>query len=444
VLLGVGGVRALHAIGVQPGVVHLNEGHAALAPLALEHAEHARVRTVFTTHTPVPAGNDSYPSDQIEQAIGRLAGELGVSTPEVIALGRTNQGDQDEPFGITQAALRLSAAANGVSRRHGEVSRGMWAPMWPERTVDEVPIAHVTNGVHVPTWIGGAMRELFDCHLGADWIARVEDPETWSAVDQIPDHALWEARNRQRAELVEFVRVRSTHDRLLRGDLREYVDAAARAFDEDVLTIGFARRVATYKRLELLTRDTEATLALLTDDRPVQVVLAGKAHPRDDEAKHSLQRLFALKSAQVVGERVVYLDDYDLAIAAMLVRGCDVWLNLPRAPLEASGTSGMKSAFNGGLQLSVLDGWWAEAFDGANGWALPAGDPDDSETQDQHDVGLLHGLLAGEVVPAFYERDADGLPLAWLARMRASLKTLGPRFCAARMLSEYLHGPYGG
>jgi starch phosphorylase len=266
----------------------------------------------------------------------------------------------------------------------------------------------------------------------------------WRRVEEIPDRELWDARHLQRRQLVEFIRSRSTQDRLLRSDLREYVDAAAEGFDDEVLTIGFARRVATYKRLDLLIRDPGATLALLTGERPVQVVLAGKAHPRDDEAKHSLQRLFGMKSARAVAERVVYLDDYDLATGAMLVRGCDVWLNLPRPPLEASGTSGMKSAFNGGLQLSVLDGWWAEAYDGANGWALPGDTNDDVDAQDARDTEVLHTLLADEIVPAFYDRDERGLPGPWLARMRASLRTLGPRFCAARMLGEYVRGPYAG
>ncbi len=375
VLLGAGGIRALEALGIEPGVIHLNEGHAALAPLALaaglsngQGASHglaqAQARTVFTTHTPVPAGNDSYPVEQVGRAIGRLAGELDIPADTVLGLGRTHPDRTDEPFGVTQVALRLSRSANGVSRRHGEVARGMWAPLWPDAPEDQIPIGHVTNGVHVPTWIGGPLRGLLARHLGPDWMSRATDPQTWAAVDQIPDEELWEARQRQRGELIEFVRRRSMLDRLMRGDARDYVDAALRAFDDGALTIGFARRVATYKRLELLTRDPEWTVSLLAGERPVQVVLAGKAHPRDEEAKHSLQHLFGLKSSPVVGRRVVYLDDYDLSTAAMLVRGCDVWLNLPRPPLEASGTSGMKSAFNGGLQLSVLDGWWAEAYDG--------------------------------------------------------------------------------
>ncbi|HZU61132.1 MAG TPA: alpha-glucan family phosphorylase, partial [Solirubrobacteraceae bacterium] len=406
-LLGVGGMRALDALGIEPGVLHLNEGHAALA--ALNAANGARDRTVFTTHTPVPAGNDSYTPDQVRETLTGLRAQLSLPEGHVLALGRTNPEDETEPFGVTQAALRLSRAANGVSRRHGQVARAMWAPLWPGRSPDEVPIGHVTNGVHVPTWIGPPMRALLDRHLGPGWISRVAEPETWSAVDGIPASELWEVRAGQRAAMVDFVRRRSTQDRLTRGDVREYVEAAARAFDPDVLTIGFARRVATYKRLDLLTRDPERTLALLGGAQPVQVVLAGKAHPRDEEAKRSLERLFGLKYAREVGERVAYLDDYDLATGAMMVRGCDVWLNIPRPPLEASGTSGMKSVFNGGLQLSVLDGWWAEAYDGSNGWALPGDVEADHPAQDERHADVLHRILGDEVVPEFYARDEHGL-----------------------------------
>jgi starch phosphorylase len=454
VLLGVGGVRALRALDLEPHVVHLNEGHAALAPLELarrwldqgvpfaEAAPAAREHTIFTTHTPVPAGNDSYAPEQVEQVVGRYAEELGISVQDVIALGRDRPEEGTAEVGVTQIALRLARAANAVSRRHGDVAREMWHGLWPDRAPEDVPIGHVTNGVHVPTWVGGAMRELLDRHLGEDWLERATDPATWSAVERIPDEELWSARQRQRAQLVEFVRQRSVPDRLLRGDLRAYVQAAARAFDPQVLTIGFARRVATYKRLELLTRDPEWTLSLLGGERPVQVVLAGKAHPRDDEAKRSVQHLFGMKGAQIVGERVVFLDDYDLASGARLVRGCDVWLNLPRPPLEASGTSGMKSAVNGGLQLSVLDGWWAEGYDGSNGWGLGGEIDPDHPAQDERDAVALHSLLAEEVLPAFYERDERGIPTGWIERMRASLRTLGPRFCAGRMLGEYVEGPY--
>ena len=454
ILLGVGGVRALRALGIEPAVVHLNEGHAALAPLELageglrtgESFEAAlraaKSRTVFTTHTPVPAGNDTYPGDEVQQAIGRLAEELSTSVSDVIALGRTNPKDSDQPFGVTQAALRLSRAANAVSRRHGEVAREMWHELWPDRSLDKVPIGYVTNGAHFPTWVGAPMRELLDRHLGPDWLDRAADRDMWSAVDQISDAELWEVRERQRTELVSFIRERSTEDRLARSDSLEYVEAAARAFDPDVLTIGFARRVATYKRLGLLMRDPEWTMSLLDGDRPVQVVLAGKAHPRDDEAKRTVQALFGLKQATIIGERVVFLDDYDLDVGARLVRGCDVWLNLPRPPLEASGTSGMKAAINGALQVSVLDGWWAEAYDGDNGWALPGDVDNDHDAQDTRDAVTLHRVFDDEVLPAFYERDAGGVPVAWLARMRASLRTLGPRFCATRMLAEYASGRY--
>jgi starch phosphorylase len=327
----------------------------------------------------------------------------------------------------------------------------MWrGPLWPGREVDDVPIGHVTNGVHIPTWLGPAMRELLDRHLGDGWLERQADPETWAPVADIPDGELWGARGRQRTDLVEFVRARSVADRLGRGDLRGYVDAAARAFDPAVLTIGFARRVATYKRLDLLMRDPEWTMALLGGDRPVQVVLAGKAHPRDEEAKRTLQSLFGLKAAQVIGERVVFLDDYDLASAAWLVRGCDVWLNVPRPPLEASGTSGMKSVMNGGLQLSVLDGWWAEGYAQAdleadtvaNGWAIPGEVDDDHGAQDERHAAALHQLLEHEVVPTFYDRDESGLPGGWLAMVRASLRTLGPMFSATRMIDEYVETRY--
>jgi starch phosphorylase len=318
----------------------------------------------------------------------------------------------------------------------------MWQPLWPKSAVEQVPIGHVTNGVHVPTWIGTPIRELLDRHLGEGWMTRAAEPATWAAVDQIPDAELWDARERQRADLVERVRVRSATERLLRGDVRTYVDAAAGAFDPHTLTIGFARRVATYKRLDLLTRDPEWTLELLGGDRPVQVVLAGKAHPRDEEAKRAVTRLFGMKWAEIIGRQVVFLDDYDLATAAWLVRGCDVWLNVPRPPLEASGTSGMKSVINGGLQLSVLDGWWAEGYDGENGWAISGVVDDDHVAQDDRDVADLHQLLDDEVLPEFYERDEHGLPTRWIARIRASLRTLGPQFSATRMLSEYLSGPY--
>jgi starch phosphorylase len=437
VVLGVGGVRALSALGIEAGTLHLNEGHPALAPLELPG-----VRTVFTTHTPVPAGNDTYPADQVEKALSGFAEQVGRPAAELVRLGRTRPDDDGEPFGVTQFALHMSQAANGVSRRHGEVARGMWQELWPDVPVDEVPIGHVTNGVHLPTWLGGPMRELLTRRLGEGWLERAAEPATWAGVDEIPDQELWDARGTQRASLVEFAAERSVFDRYGRTDLVEYVDAAARTFSPDVLTIGFARRVATYKRLGLLAQDHDRLLSLLEGDRPVQVLLAGKAHPRDDEAKRVVQGLFGLKGADAVAAHVIFLDDYDLATAARLVQGCDLWVNLPRPPLEASGTSGMKSVMNGGLQLSVLDGWWAEGYDGTNGWALSGEIDDDHGAQDARDGAELYRLLEQEIVPAFYERDEHGLPAAWLTRVRASLRTLGPAFSASRMLAEYAERAY--
>jgi len=439
VLLGVGGTRALAALGIEPGLLHLNEGHAAF--MSLEPAV-APERTVFTTHTPVPAGNDTYPPAQVLDALAGVTAELGADAAEVIARGRTRPDDEGEPFGISQLALRTSRAANGVSRRHGEVARDMWKGLWPGTATADVPIGHVTNGVHIPTWLGGPMRELLDRHLGDDWLARAADPATWAPVADIPDADLWAVRSAQRAEFVAWVRGKSVTDRLGRDEPRSYVEAAAGAFDPDALTIGFARRLATYKRLHLLVRDAERALKLLSNGRPVQLVLAGKAHPRDDGGKQMVQHLFSFKWAPEIGGRVVYLDDYDLSSAARMVRGCDVWLNLPRPPLEASGTSGMKSAVNGGLQLSVLDGWWAEGYDGSNGWALPGEEDDDHGAQDHRDAAELHRLLDEEVSREFYERDADGLPRAWLARVKRSLMTNGPEFSATRMVRDYVEKLY--
>lgn len=441
-LLGVGAVRALRALGIEPGALHLNEGHGMLAPIELGLAAGSRERTVFTTHTPVPAGNDSYPVEQVQRALSGYTSGGPITADELIALGRTNPEDGQEPFGITQTALRLSSVAGGVSRRHGQVARAMWAGLWPDRPVQEVPIGHITNGVHLPTWIGGPMRALFDRHLGEGWIARAGDPRTWLPVADISDEELWRARNEQRAQLVSLLALRSARDRLERTDTPEYTRAAEQALRDDVLTIGFARRVATYKRLDLLIRDRGLALSLIGDDRPVQLVLAGKAHPSDNQAKQVMTRLFELKGAREVGERVVFLDDYNLATGAALVRGCDLWLNLPRPPLEASGTSGMKSAVNGGLQLSVLDGWWAEGYAPGLGWAIPGDIDDDADGQDARDSATLHRLLGDEVVPAFYERNAHGFPTRWLELMRASIESLAPRFSATRMVREYVDGPY--
>jgi glycogen phosphorylase len=459
-VLGIGGVRALRALHIDPAVVHLNEGHAAFASLELARGEAlragldvhdafaaARSRTVFTTHTPVPAGNDTYPADQVAYLLEGEASELGVDVAEIIARGRTNPDDPHEPFGVTQFALRSSRAANGVARRHGEVAREMWQPLWRDRPVEEVPISHVTNGVHVPTWLGPQMWDLLDRHLEPGWLSRVEDPAVWRGVAAIPDEELWAARRAQRAEMIAAVRERSVIERLSRGEGKQHAHAAAEALDDRALTIGFARRLATYKRLNMLLADPDRMLSILgADDRPVQLLVAGKAHPKDDDGKRLVTRLFEFRHHPKFAGRVVFLDDYDVALGAMLVRGCDVWVNLPRPPLEASGTSGMKNALNGGLQLSVLDGWWPEAYDGGNGdgespngWAI-SGDVDpDHGAQDARHAADFYRLLSDEVVPTFYE---GAPPARWLQMVRRSLARVGPQFSATRMVSDYVERMY--
>ncbi len=449
-LLGVGAIRAFAAMGVRPAVVHLNEGHAALASIAIasEEAsrgspwpaalEAARHRVVFTTHTPVAAGNDSYANADVERILGELPSELGVDRGELFALGRWHGSNGEQRFGMTELALRTSRSANAVSRKHGEVAREMWQVLWPGKRAEAVPIVHVTNGVHLATWMAEPVRALLRRHLGTQWEANPANPWCWSAVEAIPDEELWAVRNELRSRLVDFVRSQSISDRLARGEPLDYVEQAARTFDPNVLTVGFARRVASYKRLNLLIQDPARALGLLRSPRPIQVIIAGKAHPRDDEAKRSVQLIFGLKHEATAGARVAFLEDYDLRIARAMVSGCDLWVNLPRPPLEASGTSGMKAAFNGGLNLSVLDGWWCEAFNGNNGWAIHSETTPDVLMQDARDAAALYGLLENEVVPLFYQRDASGVPRGWTQRIKSSLRTIGPAFCTARMLSDYL------
>ncbi len=450
-VLGIGAVRALAAMGIHPALYHLNEGHASLAALELarervasgepldEAVAWARERIVFTTHTPVSAGNETYGVEQVVASLGPYLRELG-GEERVLALGRA-PGAPGGLFGMTDLAIRTSRATNAVSRRHGEVARAMWAHHWPARSAHEVPISHVTNGVHLPTWMAPPVRELLVRHLGPEWLEHGADRSRWAAIDAIPDEELWEVRCRLRRALVELARVRSVSDRLARGERIEYVERAARAFDPNVLTLGFARRVASYKRLHLLVADRRRALALLAATRPLQLVIAGKAHPRDDDAKRMVQTILALKDEPMAGDRTVFLEDYDLALAQQVVAGCDVWLNLPRAPLEASGTSGMKAALNGGLNLSVLDGWWCEGFDGTNGWAISADAAPDG-AQDGRDADALYGLLEREIVPMFYERDERGVPRAWVRRIKASLRSIGPAFVSTRMLNDYIAQVY--
>jgi starch phosphorylase len=453
-VLGIGGVRALRALGIDPAVIHLNEGHAALAPLELARVAvaeghpfrdalaGARERTVFTTHTPVPAGNETYGAEEIRRVLGDVSSYLETDEASVLGLDRSRPEDPDEPLGLTVLGIRASRSTNAVSRTHGQVSRLMWHHLFPGGSVEDVPIRHVTNGVHLPTWMAPPMRWLLDLYLGEGWHRRAADPSTWEGVQDIPDEELWSVRAQVRADLVEYVRDRAVLDRLARGESTEYAEAGGRAFDPNALTLGFARRVAAYKRLSLLIHEPDRAHQLLHGPRPVQVVLAGKAHPSDEEAKQILKQVFSEKWGLNDAERVVFLEDYDMGVAARLVAGCDVWINVPRPPLEASGTSGMKSAVNGGLQLSVLDGWWAEAYDGTNGWALSGEVDGDHDAQDARDGRALYDLLEREVVPSFYDRDRSGIPADWVRRVKASLITIGPRFCATRMMREYLETTY--
>jgi starch phosphorylase len=452
-VLGVGGVRALRAMGIEPGLLHLNEGHGVLGTLeriaALAKAgvpvdaaiARVRAQTIFTTHTPVAAGNEAYSVDEVEPVLGALRAELGLDRDLFYA----GQLPSDGSLSITALALRTSRASNAVSQRHGEVARAMWRPLWPDRPADAVPIGHVTNGVHAATWMADAMQELLERQLGADFREHLCDAAFWARVEAIPDDALWAVRNALRKRLVDHARERSILDRLRRGEPPDYVDAAARVFHERHLTIGFARRVATYKRLHLLVRRLDWGLRLLGDAaRPIQILIAGKAHPADREAKEALRSLMQGRHTSQVGSRIVFLEDYDLHQAPRLVAGVDLWLNLPRPPLEASGTSGMKVVMNGGLNLSVLDGWWIEAYDGECGWAIESREGQDPSLQDDRDADALFELLEKDVIPLFYDRDAAGLPRRWLARVKRSMARLVPRFNSERMLRQYAQCVYAG
>ncbi len=450
-LLGIGGIRALRALGIEPSVVHLNEGHAALAAFELareaveagaapeDALDAARERLVFTTHTPVAAGNETYAADDLWRVMGDLPEALGLPREAILRRGRLDPSDAAEPFGLTVLALRTSRGANGVSRIHGRVAREMWQGVWPGRAAPEVPIGHITNGVHLPTWMAAPMRELMDRYLGEGWTERAADPRTWEPVDDIPDGELWAVRNRMRRLCVEYIREHFVADLLGRAQGLASIASWTQPLSPDTLTVGFARRLASYKRIHLLPHgDPTRFRELLTGKPPVQWLVAGKAHPLDDEAKALLQRTnAALGSDDEVRRHVAYVEDYDLAVATRLVAGCDVWTNVPRPPLEACGTSGMKAMLNGALNASVLDGWWAEAYDGANGWALPA-DPAESEAaRDDRDRHIALDLFEREILPAFYHRDADGIPRRWMRMVKCSLRTNGPRFCTARMLRDY-------
>jgi starch phosphorylase len=452
-LLGVGGVKALDALGVAIGALHLNEGHSAFACLEMirqrmqaeglrfEEARRQVARQiVFTTHTPVPAGHDRFHASLIEEHLGPLRDQLHISLDHLMALGRVDVHNHDEELCMTALALKTSRRANAVASLHGDVSRAMWQCLYPGRSEDEVPIGHITNGIHVPSWIAPQMRQLYDRHLGPDWIRRNSDPHLWDRVAGVDNGEIWETHQVLKAELLAFVRERSVRQAEQRGEPRDVVNRLSRSLSLDALTIGFARRFATYKRANLILKDLERIAALINDPQlPVQVIFAGKAHPRDVPGKQILQEIARFTRDPRFLGKIFFVEDYDINVGRHLVQGVDVWLNNPRRPLEASGTSGMKVVLNGGLNLSVLDGWWAEAYDGKNGFAIGSGATHSAtDIHDRNDGEALYRVLEDEVVPLYYKRDQDGLPVAWIARMKNAIRTLGWRFNADRMVMDYV------
>jgi starch phosphorylase len=457
IVLGIGGIRALEALGYNPVVVHMNEGHSAFSGLErirllierhklsfAEAREVAAAGNIFTTHTPVPAGIDIFPPEMIDAYFRGWYEPLGIGHQEFMALGRSDPRNQSEGFSMAVLAIRLAAYVNGVSRLHGRVARRMWHNLWPRVPQDEVPIAHITNGVHVPTWVGDELARLYDRYLGPRWRETPEDPQVWQEVGSIPDEELWRAHVRSREQLVRYVRQRLRTQMLRRGDSPAEVERAAEALNPEALTIGFARRFATYKRATLIFRDVERLVRLVGDQaRPVQIIFAGKAHPHDNPGKEAIRFIVHTIRREELRGRIVFVEDYDLALARALMHGCDLWLTTPRRPLEASGTSGMKAAFNGVLQMSVLDGWWDEAYRPEIGWAIGQGEEyTDPEYQDYVESRAIYNLLENDVVPLFYERDRHGVPRGWVGRMKASIMALAPVFNTRRMLQEYAEQMY--
>jgi starch phosphorylase len=451
-LLGVGGVRALRAMGISPGVLHLNEGHSGFAVLealrmrmqdegiAFDSAVPRVSReVVFTTHTPVPAGHDRFDADLIEEHLGPLRDGLGLSQDSLMGLGREKPSDQQELFCMTVLGLRLSRRANAVSALHGEVSRAMWTGLCPGKPEDEVPIGHITNGVHVPSWLAPQMFRLYDRHLGTNWHQHGSEARTWDGIENVDDGELWETHLNLKSRLLEFVRRRAVEQAKHRGEGLEALQRLGKVLSPDALTIGFARRFATYKRANLILRDIENLASMVNDPkRPVQFVFAGKAHPNDEPGKRLLQQIAELMRNPRFEDKFVFVEDYDINVGRYFVQGVDVWLNNPRRPLEASGTSGQKVVLNGGLNLSVLDGWWAEAYDGMNGFAIGTGRTHaDVNIPDARDGEDLYRALREEVIPLYYQRDRDGLPRGWIKRMKRTIRTLGWRFNADRMVMDY-------
>ena len=462
ILLGIGGVRALSAMGLRPRVFHMNEGHSAF--LALERIrrlmdeqdltfdearEAAAAGHVFTTHTPVPAGHDYFPPEMMERYFGDFYRAMHLSRQAFMALGRQEPGAEHEAFCMTILALKTAAYANGVSRLHGAVARRMWQGLWPEVPQGELPIGSVTNGIHLLSWVSQDLAELYDRYLGPRWRTDPDDPALWEGVAGIPAEELWRTHERRRERLVAYVRRRLRAQALDRGASPAEIAQTEQALDPGVLTMGLARRFATYKRATLLLQDPDRLVRLLTQPgRPVQIIVAGKAHPHDDAGKDLIRQIVHFARRPEVQGRVAFVEDYDIELARYLVQGCDVWLNTPRRPQEASGTSGMKASVNGALNVSVLDGWWQEAWSPEVGWAVgPGGEEPESgypesvrqdpALVDRLDARALMDVLEHDVVPLFYDRGADGLPRGWIARMRRSIAAIAPHFNTHRMVKEY-------
>jgi starch phosphorylase len=456
-ILGVGGIRALAALGIEPGTVHLNEGHSAFAPLEMirrrmqssdtsfqDALREVTAQTVFTTHTPVEAGHDRFDSTLAEEHLGPLRDALGISEHDLLGLGRVDPHNPGEQFCMTVLALKASCRRNGVSNLHGRVSRKMWNCLWPGRSEAEVPIGHVTNGVHVLSWLAPQMHRLYDRHLPPDWPQRTARPEMWAGIEKVDDGELWETHQALKASMLDFVRRRVARQLRRLQEPAEAVQAAEQMLDVDTLTIGFARRFATYKRADLLFHDLERMARVVRDPhRPIQIIIAGEAHPRDEAGKRLIQKIALLTRDERFAGRLALVEDYDINVARHLVQGVDLWLNTPRRPHEASGTSGQKAVLNGGLNLSILDGWWAEAYDGTNGFCIGGGQRhSDMHTQDARDATDLARVLEHSVIPLYYDRDEDGLPRGWIERMKRAIRTLGGRFNADRMVMDYVRESY--
>ncbi len=451
-VLGIGGMRALRSLGLHVRVCHMNEGHAAF--MAFERIRHRKEKnnmttyealqvvqsgTIFTTHTPVPAGIDQFEPSMVERYLGHYLAKAGIGNNEFLALGRRNPDDNTELFNMALFALRTTAFANGVSRLHGQVSRNMWHSIWPNIPPEEVPISHITNGIHTRSWISHEMLELFSRYLGPNWSRNPVDHTVWQRVEEIPDVELWRVHERRRDRLIAFTRKRLVEQLKSRGAGSWELDGAHEVLNPEALTIGFARRFATYKRATLLLKDPERLKRILTNPKqPIQFIFAGKAHPHDNGGKELIKELIHFTRDNGIRGHFVFLENYDLNVARYLVQGVDVWLNTPRRPLEASGTSGMKVIPNGGLNLSVLDGWWCEGYYPETGWSIGAGENySDAEYQDEVESKALFDILENEMIPLYYERGRDDLPRKWIAKIKSSMMTLGPKFNTTRMVQEY-------